>query len=67
MLKCVFRAADLGIDVWDAENLAHHEAVAVTRLSGHFILAPVTVLERELWITVAFDHVGYVLFFLIFN
>ena len=31
------------------------------RLSGHFILASITVRELELWITVAFDHVSGVL------
>jgi len=52
-----FRATDLGVGVWTANSLGKREVVSLGRLSGHFILAPIIIQRRALWITVAFDHV----------
>lgn len=52
------RAADLGVDCWYADALGEPEAVALDQLSGHFILAPISVGGRNFWITVAFNHVS---------
>jgi hypothetical protein len=48
---------DLGVDAWYANQLGELEVVAVDRLCGHFVLAPISVKDTDLWITVAFDHV----------
>jgi hypothetical protein len=56
-----FSAVDLGVDHWYANQLGDLEAISVERLSGHFILASITVRGVELWITVAFDHVSHAL------
>jgi hypothetical protein len=56
-MKSGFRAADLGAESWYAGQLGTIEIIALNRLSGHFILAPITVKVQDLWITVAYDHV----------
>ncbi|TFK63271.1 hypothetical protein BDN72DRAFT_803396 [Pluteus cervinus] len=50
------RAVDLGVQVWSAEQLGDIEVVGVDELSGHFILAPLTSHEHDLWVTIAYDH-----------
>ncbi|KAJ7718698.1 hypothetical protein DFH07DRAFT_1011598, partial [Mycena maculata] len=49
-------ATDIGVRVWKADTLGSQEVVALERLTGHFILAPVTVCKHNLWITIAYDH-----------
>ncbi|KAH7917473.1 hypothetical protein BV22DRAFT_1026280 [Leucogyrophana mollusca] len=51
-------ATDLGVSAWYANDLGEVEAVPISALSGHFVLAPITVNGQDIWITVAFDHVG---------
>ncbi|KAJ7733883.1 hypothetical protein B0H14DRAFT_3517257 [Mycena olivaceomarginata] len=41
-----------------AEVLGSKEVVSLEQFSGHFVLAPVTVCEQDLWITIAHDHDG---------
>lgn len=45
------RATDPRMDIWTAGRLRNPKVVAITRLSGRFILAPVNILQRELWMT----------------
>ncbi|KAF7314742.1 Neurobeachin-like protein 2 [Mycena kentingensis (nom. inval.)] len=49
-------SVDIGVDVWQANKFEHWEIIDVNRLSGHFILAPLTLDDEELWATIAFDH-----------
>ncbi|KAJ7044316.1 hypothetical protein C8F04DRAFT_881243, partial [Mycena alexandri] len=49
-------ATDIGIRVWNQNCFDLPEVVALERLTGHFVLAPVTVRGYALWITIAFDH-----------
>jgi hypothetical protein len=56
-IKLRRRAVDLGVESWYAGQLGANEVSALNRLSGHFILAPITVKLQDLWITVAYDHV----------
>ncbi|KAJ7756554.1 hypothetical protein B0H16DRAFT_1538396 [Mycena metata] len=50
------RATDLGVHTWYADELGPPEAISLSQLSGHFILARLDVLAIEFWITVAYDH-----------
>jgi hypothetical protein len=52
------RASDLGVESWYAEDLGDLKVVPLERLTGHLILAPITVRERDIWITVPYDHVS---------
>ncbi|KAK7039964.1 hypothetical protein R3P38DRAFT_3350014 [Favolaschia claudopus] len=49
-------ATDIGVRAWQANVLASLEIVALERLTGHFILIPLTVRTQSLWITIAYDH-----------
>ncbi|KAJ6530158.1 hypothetical protein B0H19DRAFT_1273823 [Mycena capillaripes] len=49
-------AIDIGIRVWKANELGAQEIIPLERLSGQFILAPVTICKQDLWITIAYDH-----------
>ncbi|KAJ7603249.1 hypothetical protein DFH06DRAFT_1114701 [Mycena polygramma] len=49
-------ATDIGVAVWKANTLGLQEVVSLERLSGQFVLAPVTVRKQDLWITIAHDH-----------
>ncbi|KAJ7016747.1 hypothetical protein C8F04DRAFT_1340615 [Mycena alexandri] len=49
-------ATDIGIRVWNQNCFDPQEVVALDRLTGQFVLAPVTVRGYALWITIAFDH-----------
>lgn len=51
------RASDLGVESWYAEDLGDLKVVPLECLTGHLILAPITVRERDIWITVQYDHV----------
>ncbi|KAJ7051311.1 hypothetical protein C8F01DRAFT_1222141 [Mycena amicta] len=51
-------ATDMGVGEWEADVLETTEAIALEQLSGHFILASLTVQDNDLWITVAHDHDG---------
>ncbi|TFK58869.1 hypothetical protein BDN72DRAFT_781476, partial [Pluteus cervinus] len=51
------RAVDLGIHVWEAEELMAPEVVALERFSGQFVLAPISSHGHNIWITIAHDHV----------
>ncbi|KAG0693990.1 hypothetical protein DFH29DRAFT_881020 [Suillus ampliporus] len=50
------RATDLGVSGWYADQLGDLEAVPISALSGHFILAPIKVRNQMLWITIVYDH-----------
>ncbi|KAJ7262555.1 hypothetical protein C8J57DRAFT_1231919 [Mycena rebaudengoi] len=50
-------ATDLGVRAWYAEKLGPAEIVRLSQFTGHFILAPWTVRKKDLWFTVAHDHV----------
>ncbi|EIW73871.1 hypothetical protein CONPUDRAFT_147995 [Coniophora puteana RWD-64-598 SS2] len=41
------RASDLGVASWDAETYEELEVIPMTSLSGHFVLAPASVKERD--------------------
>ncbi|KAF7347283.1 hypothetical protein MVEN_01483500 [Mycena venus] len=49
-------ATDIGVSVWKAEALGPQEVVSLDRLTGHFVLAPITVRKQDLWVTIAYDH-----------
>ncbi|KAK6996182.1 hypothetical protein R3P38DRAFT_3329647 [Favolaschia claudopus] len=49
-------ATDISVRAWQANVLASLEIVALKRLTGHFILIPLTVRKESLWITIAYDH-----------
>lgn len=51
------RATDLGVSAWYADQLDDLEVVPISALSGHFILAPLNVHDKMLWIAVVYDHV----------
>jgi hypothetical protein len=53
-----FRAIDLGVGIWTANHLAKRKVVSLGHFSGHFILSPIIIQKKALWITVAFNHVG---------
>lgn len=53
----VSRATDLGVSAWYADQLGDLEAVPISALSGHFVLAPIKVRNQMLWITIVYDHV----------
>lgn len=55
--QLIFRATDIGVQVWQANIFGRSEVIALEQLSGHFVLAQIPVRRRELWITIAFDHV----------
>jgi hypothetical protein len=52
------RASDLGVESWYAEDLGNLMVVPLECFTGHLILAPITVRERDIWITVPYDHVS---------
>ena len=54
------RASDLGAESWYAEELGDVVVVALRQLSGHLILAPITVRDLSVWITVPYDHVSVI-------
>ena len=56
------RAVDLGVESWYADISGGLEVVSLDRLSGHFVLAPITVNDQNIWITVAYDHVSFFCF-----
>ncbi|KAF8143628.1 hypothetical protein K438DRAFT_1783568 [Mycena galopus ATCC 62051] len=45
----------IGIRVWKAEA-GSMEGIPLERLTGHFILASLTIREEDLWVTIAHDH-----------
>jgi len=49
-------ASDLGVESWYAENLGDIAVVSLQQLMGHLILAPITVGDLDVWITVPYDH-----------
>ncbi|KAJ6582600.1 hypothetical protein DFH09DRAFT_1245975 [Mycena vulgaris] len=49
-------ATDIGVSVWQAEVLGPAQVISLHQLSGHFVLAPVTICGKHLWITIAHDH-----------
>jgi len=49
-------ASDLGVESWYAEDLGNLMVVPLECFTGHLILAPITVRERDIWITVPYDH-----------
>jgi hypothetical protein len=51
-----FRASDLGVESWYAEDLGDLKVVPLECFTGHLILAPITVREQDIWITVPYDH-----------
>jgi hypothetical protein len=53
-----FRAIDLGVGIWTANHLAKRKVVSLGYFSGHFILSPIVIQKKALWIMVVFDHVG---------
>src|ERR1700732_2213079 len=59
-LKYICRASDLGAESWYAEQLDDIAVVALQQLSGHLILAPITVRDCDVWITVPYDHVSMI-------
>ena len=56
----ICRASDLGVESWYAEELGDVAVVALQQLSGHLILAPITVRDLDIWITVPYDHVSVI-------
>ena len=60
------RASDLGAESWYAEELGDVTAVVLQQLSGHLILAPITVRDLDLWITVSYDHISVMPLFVLF-
>lgn len=52
------RAVDLGVQSWIAHHFGPKEIVSLDRLTGQFILAPITVRGIDIWVTVAYDHVS---------
>ncbi len=52
------RAVDLGIRAWTANSLASLEVVELNRLTGHFVLAAITIRNHDIWLTIAYDHVS---------
>ncbi|KAL1740203.1 hypothetical protein HDZ31DRAFT_85553 [Schizophyllum fasciatum] len=48
-------ATDLGVRIWRANVFSPVEAVSVSRLSGHFVLAPLSIEAINVWVTVAYD------------
>jgi hypothetical protein len=53
----MYRATDIGVRVWQANVLGPKEVVRLDQFTGHFILAPLTVCNENLWVTIAHDHV----------
>jgi hypothetical protein len=51
------RESDLGVESWYAGELGEVAVVPLTQLAGHLILAPITVVDNDIWITVPYDHV----------
>ncbi|KAF7343039.1 hypothetical protein MVEN_01734200 [Mycena venus] len=51
-------ATDIGVHahVWQADVLGPLEIIALEQLTGHFVLASITVQNEALWITIAHDH-----------
>ncbi|KAL1713956.1 hypothetical protein EV715DRAFT_210517 [Schizophyllum commune] len=49
-------ATDLGIRVWRAGRFAPAEVITIERLSGHFVLAPLSLRGLDIWITIAYDQ-----------
>ncbi|EIW82591.1 hypothetical protein CONPUDRAFT_142843 [Coniophora puteana RWD-64-598 SS2] len=49
-------ASDLGVSAWQPETFSEIEVVPADALSGHLILAPISVGRQRHWITVAYDH-----------
>ncbi|KAK7025800.1 hypothetical protein R3P38DRAFT_3316414 [Favolaschia claudopus] len=52
------RTSELEPGMQNAECLKAREVVNLEQLSGQFVLAPITICKRNLWITIAYDHVG---------
>jgi hypothetical protein len=52
-----FRASDLVVESWYAEELGDAFVIGLEQLTGQLILAPIMVRDVELWITVPYDHV----------
>ena len=53
-----YRAADLGLDVWDAEGLGPPEIVALQDFSGHFVLHTIPYHQEEIRVTMSLCHVS---------
>ena len=53
-----FRASDLGVESWHSEELGDLMVVSLEQFMGHLILAPITVRDQDIWITVPYDHVS---------
>lgn len=51
------RASDLGVESWYADDLGEVAVVSLLQLTGHLILALITVGDLNMWITVPYDHV----------
>jgi hypothetical protein len=51
------RASDLGVESWYADDLGEVAVVSLLQLTGHLILAPITIRDLDVWITVPYDHV----------
>ncbi|KAJ7751437.1 hypothetical protein B0H16DRAFT_1318064 [Mycena metata] len=49
-------ATGIGVRVWQQNILGSPEVVSLDRLTGHFVLAPITVRKIDLWVTIAYDH-----------
>ena len=58
VIKNSFRASDLGVESWHSEELGDLMVVSLEQFMGHLILAPITVRDQDIWITVPYDHVS---------